>query len=186
MQEDELLKKIDSNDPKAFEIVMNTYNRLLWVIVGGILGHVGTQEDIEECISDVYITLWEKPKAYNPEKGTLKTFLVIIAKNKALDKYRRISKVKFAQLNDAIRSSDDDLMGYIVNKEMCQQLYDAIQILKEPDKEIMVRRYFFEEKPSYIADKISLPVKEVENRLYQSKVKLKKHLMNMEVTGYGL
>lgn len=184
--EEELLKQIYANDPTAFDIIISKYHRFLWTIVGGILCNTGTTEDIEECIADVYVLLWENPKKYNPHKGTLKTFLAIIAKNKALDKYRQISKIKLVELDEAIHSGDDDLLEYIINKEMCQKLYEAISLLKEPDKEIMIRRYFFDEKPSYIADKISLPIKEVENRLYQGKSKLKKHLNGMEVIGYGL
>ncbi len=183
--EKNLLKQLYANDPTAFDIIINTYHKFLWVIVGGILCNTGTAEDIEECIADVYVCLWKNPKKYNPQKGTLKTFLAIIAKNKALDRYRQLSKIKLTELDEAVHS-DDDLMEYIINKEMCQKLYEAINLLKEPDKEIMVRRYFFDEKPSYISDKISLPIKEVENRLYQGKAKLKKSLNKMEVVEYGL
>jgi len=80
------------------------------------------------------------------------------------------------ELDEAIKSTDDDLLDYILNKEMCQALFAAIQSLTEPNREILMRRYFFEERPSYIAKVISLPVKEVENRLYQSKQKLRKQL----------
>jgi RNA polymerase sigma-70 factor, ECF subfamily len=183
--EKKLLQQLYVNDPIAFDVVMDTYNKFLWAIVGGILCNIGTTQDIEECIADVYVRLWENPRKYNPEKGTLKTFLAIIAKNKALDKYRQLSKIKLTELDEALHSGDDDLMEYIINKEMCNKLYEAINLLKEPDKEIMVRRYFFDERPSYIADKISLPIKEVENRLYQGKLRLKKNLISMEAMGYG-
>jgi RNA polymerase sigma-70 factor (ECF subfamily) len=69
-----------------------------------------------------------------------------------------------------------------MQKEMYKELYAAIDSLTEPNKEIIMRRYFFEEKPARIAKTISLPVKEVENRLYQSKQKLRKELV---CGGYG-
>jgi len=50
----------------------------------------------------------------------------------------------------------------------------------------MVRRYLFDEKPSYIADKFSIPIKEVENRIYQSKLRLKKYFSSQEAVDDGI
>jgi len=156
--------------------MIDTYSKLLWVVVGGILSNIGTTQDIEECISDVYVRVWKNPGAFNPQKGSLKTFLAVIARGKALDTYRTLSKTRMIELDEAIQSTDDDLLGYIIDKEMCQELYAAIKSLTEPNKEIVMRRYFFEEKPASIAKNIAMPVKEVENRLYQTKIKLRKLL----------
>ena len=148
MNEEKLTEILHSGDREAFIQFMETYNKLLWVIVGGVLNGVGTSEDIEECISDVYVNLWKNPKAYNPRKGTLKTFIAVVAKRKALDRYRQFSRVKIVELDDAVHSNDDDLLEYIAQRDMYNELYEAIRSLKEPDKEILIRRYFFDEKPS--------------------------------------
>jgi RNA polymerase sigma-70 factor (ECF subfamily) len=185
LEEGKLIEMLHSGDSEAFYHVVETYNKLLWVIVGGVLNDVGTSEDIEECISDVYVSLWRKPKAYDPRKGSLKTFLAIVAKRKALDRYRQLTKMKIVELDDAIRSSDDDLLEFIAKRDMYCELYEAIRLLKEPDQEILIRRYFLDEKPSGIAAKSSLPVKEVENRLYQSKLKLREILLTKGVVDNG-
>ena len=185
MSDDKLAEILRSGDREAFSRIMEAYNKLLWVIVGGVLNGVGTSEDIEECISDVYVSLWRNPKSYNPSKGTLKTFIAVVAKRKALDRYRQLTRVKIVELDDAIHSSDDDLLEYISQRELYTELYEAIRSLKEPDKEILIRRYFFDEQPSGIADKTSLPVKEVKNRLYQSKLKLREILQAKEATYNG-
>lgn len=176
MNDEMIMQKLQRKEQEVLSHIIDTYSKLLWVIVGGILGKVGTTQDIEECISDIYLQVWNNPAAFNPEKGNLKTFIAVIAKNKALDLYRKLSKIMIAELDEAINGADDDLLGYIVNKESCDELYAAIKTLTEPNKEIVVRRYFFDEKPSKIAESISLTVKDVENRLYQSKLKLRKKL----------
>ena len=185
MDEDKLAEILNSNDRESFLPIMEAYNKLLWVIAGGVLNGVGTKEDIEECISDVYVSLWRNPKVYDPRKGSLKAFLAVAAKRKALDRYRQLTKNKIVELDEAISSSDDDLVEYIIKQDMYYELYEAIRSLKEPDKEILIRRYFFDEKPSGIAKKTALPVKEVENRLYQSKLRLRKTLQTKEATDYG-
>ena len=119
MNDESLYKGLYAKAPQAFDTVMNTYNKLLWAIAGSILNGVGTNEDIEECIADTYFKLWENPRTFNPQKGTLKTFLAVIVKNKALDRYRKLSKQKLVDLDEAIsaRSNDDDLLEYIIKKE---------------------------------------------------------------------
>jgi len=176
VQDEVLIKKISNGDQDAYHYMVETYSKLLWVVVGGILGNAGTSQDIEECISDTYVHVWKNPKAFNSQRGSFKTFLAVIAKSKALDAYRKLSKSKIIELNEAISASDDDLLDCIVEKEMHGKLYSAIKSLTEPNKEIVIRRFFFEEKPLRIAEKIAIPVKEVENRLYQSKLKLRKIL----------
>jgi RNA polymerase sigma-70 factor (ECF subfamily) len=183
VQDDVLIQKIIDGDVnnEAFNYIIDAYNKLLWVVAGGILSSIGTTQDIEECISDVYIELWRNPKKFIRQKGTLKNYLAVIAKNKALDRYRVLSKNKIVEMDEAIKASDDDLLDYIIDKEMYAALYEAINSLAEPNKEILIRRYFFEEKPAYIAEKTAIPVKEVENRLYQSKLKLRNILTGKEI-----
>ncbi|MCL2353305.1 MAG: sigma-70 family RNA polymerase sigma factor [Defluviitaleaceae bacterium] len=176
MTDEELLKKLIKGEDDTLSHIIDDYSKLLWMVVSSILNNSATREDIEECISDVFVQLWKNPKAFDPTKGSLKNFLVVIAKSKALDAYRKLSKVKIVELDCAIKSKDEDLLDYIINKETSQALFAAIKSLAEPNREIVLRRYFFEEKPAYIAQATSLPVKEVENRLYQSKLKLRKFL----------
>ena len=181
MRDNELIQKIINGEQEAFGYMIDTYSKLLWVVVGGILNNIGTVQDIEECISDVFVEVWRKPKAFNKQKGTLKNFLAVMAKSKALDRYRVLSQKKIVEINEAIKSSDDDLLDYVIDKEMYGALYEAIDSLAEPNKEIIIRRYFFEEKPAYIAERTDIPVKEVENRLYQSKLKLRTILSEKEI-----
>jgi len=180
-----LAELLRTGDKEEFFRIIEAYNKLLWVIVGGVLSNVGTSEDIEECISDVYVSLWRKPKAYDPRKGSFKTYIAIAAKRKALDRYRQLTRVKIVELDEAVRSSDDDLLDYIAERDMYNELYEAIRSLKEPDKEILIRRYFFDEKPSRIAEKTSIPIKEINNRLYQSKLKLRDIMQAKEVMDNG-
>ena len=176
MSDEVLMQKLINRDHDALFYIADTYSKLLWVIVGGILGSIGTAQDIEECISDVYVYIWKNPATFNHQKSSVKTFLAVIARSKALDFYRKLSKTKIVELDEAIKATDGDLLDLIVNKENCRELYTAIASLSEPNKEIVIRRYFFEEKPARIAEITSLPVKEVENRLYQSKRKLREKL----------
>jgi RNA polymerase sigma-70 factor (ECF subfamily) len=159
---------------------MESYNRLLWAIVGGILKDVGTIQDMEECVCDVYLDLWKNPRAFDPEKGSLKTYLAVMAKSRALDKHRRLSKRETAELDENLPSREGDVADALIARELLAELNNAVAGLPEPDREIISRRYFMDEKPAVIAVKTGIAVTDVKNRLYQTKLKLRKILSDKE------
>ena len=183
MTDKEIAKRLQKGDTTVFHHLMDSYNKLLWLVAGNILEKVGTAEDIEDCISDVYLKLMENPKAYNHKLGSIKSFLVRAGKNRAIDRYRQLVKSNVIDLSEAMltQSQDEDVLTSIIHTEGKTALLDAINLLGEPSKEILIRRYFFDEKPKEIAAKMQLGVKEVENKLYQSKLKLKKQIEHAEV-----
>ena len=148
MTDEEIAKRLRQKDMDIFHYIMENYNKLLWVVVGNILEKVGSSEDIEDCISDVYIKLLENPKIYDHRKGSLKSFLVRIGKNLAIDRYRKITKgKKIAKDNMMAFQEDyrqhDDLLQLILTQENRIKILEALDTLKEPDKEIIIRRYYY-------------------------------------------
>ena len=186
MTDKEISKKILKRDMGVFDYLMDTYNKLLWLVVGNILEKAGTAEDIEDCISDVYLKLIEDPKCYDYKKGSIKSFLVRTGKNKAIDRYRQLAKSNIIELSTEMfsQNKEDDVLESVIYTADKNALLEAINLLKEPGKEILIRRYFFDEKPKEISSKMQLSVKEVENKLYQSKVKIRKHF-ECEEACYG-
>ncbi|RAY97442.1 hypothetical protein DK853_54735, partial [Klebsiella oxytoca] len=67
-------------DETVINEVINKYSKLLWSVSGAILSSIGSAQDIEECVADTFIYLWDHPDKYNPERGKLKTWLSIIAR----------------------------------------------------------------------------------------------------------
>ena len=107
MKDKEIAKRLRQRDEDIFDYIMDNYNKLLWVVIGNILEKVASSEDIEDCISDVYIKLLENPKIYNYKKGSLKSFLVRVGKNLAIDKYRKLSRGNVNMFHEYSSMYDD-------------------------------------------------------------------------------
>lgn len=180
MTDEEIAKKLRQKDKDIFNYIMEHYNKLLWVVVGNILEKAGSSEDIEDCISDVYIKLLENPKLYNPKKGSLKSFLAKVGKNLAIDRYRKLTKNNLTSLYENFIFHNDDLLKNILKKENIKKILEILDSMKEPDKEIIIRRYFYNEKVKVISEKMCLQSKEIENKLYQGKLKLRTALNREE------
>lgn len=181
MTDEEISKRLQQKDLDIFDYIMGHYNKLLWVVVGNILEKAGSSEDIEDCISDVYIKLLENPKIYDHKKGSLKSFLVRIGKNLAIDKYRKLTRGNVGTIHEySVADNDEDPQQSILTKERKEEILELLDNLKEPDKEIIIRRYFYNEQVRVISEKMNMPSKKIENILYQGKLKLKTILINKE------
>lgn len=177
MRDAQIVRAIQNGSESAMNQTMNKYAKLLWHIVATILSGAGSAEDIEECVADVFVYLWKHPENFNEQRGGLKTWLSTIAKSKAIDKYRQLVHQKnIISLEDEILISELTPMDEILTAEMQHTLAVAVNTLEEPDREIIVRRYYYGQKPKEIGFILDISVKQVENRLYRSKQKLRERL----------
>ena len=59
---------------------------------------------------------------------------------------------------------------------MQRELIAAIHALGEPDREIILRRFYYRQKPKEISLALDLPIRQVENRIFRAKQKLRAQL----------
>ena len=159
-----------------FEKIVNKYSKLLWSVAVGVLEGIGNEQDAEECVADVFIDLWFDPKAFDSSRGSLRTWLCIKCRSKAIDRFRKIMAHITDELSAEIVS---DMIGpddRVIGKEDMSRLRNAVMGLEEPSKEIMLRRFFVGQKPAEISAAMDMPVRKVENVIYRSKEKLRNDL----------
>ena len=142
-------------------------------MAGAVLRNIGSEQDAEECVADAFITLWEHPEKFDPRRGRLKTWLALVTRSRALDRCREIARRSTVSLEEAVQTDQMGLVDGIVRQETVRVLLAAIDALGEPDREILVRRYYYDQKPREIALALDLTVKQVGNHLYRTKRKLR-------------
>ena len=172
MQEKNIIDAIKAGDEQAMQKIICRYSRLLWSIVGAVLSQVGTTEDMEECVADVFIDLWEHPQKYDESRGGLKAWLSVIARNKAIDRYRQKTKIQTIPLEETVLAQ----MGVEPEMENREGLQEALAELTEEEREILLRRYVYQQKTKEMAVALGLSVKQIENRLYRIKAKMRKQM----------
>lgn len=165
---------IKNQNERTINEVITKYSKLLWPIVSAVLKNVGTEQDVEECVADVFIDLWVNPDKYDAERGTLKSWLCMVARCKAIDRYRALSKHSTVPLESAMMVGRMGMQDALLQEETKRELAAAVNALADIEKDILIRRYYYEQKPREIAKALDLPLKQVENHLYRSKQKLRK------------
>ena len=175
MTDMKIVSAIREGDERVFDSVITKYSKLLWYIAGKVLPSAAV-EDIEECVADVFIYLWQNPDKYDPQRGSLKSWLSIIAKSRALNKLKEISKHYSVSLDESVLIESVDVEGLILDNIDKELLIAAVKCLQDIDREVFIRKYCQEEKVTDIAEALGITVKSVENRLYRTRIRLKEVL----------
>ena len=176
MREDTIVAAIGKRDEDTMNDVINKYSRLLWPIVSAVLKNVGSEQDAEEVIADTFIFLWEHPGKFDPSRGTLKSWLCMVARSRALDRYRELIRRQTLPLEEAVLAEGFGMQEQLMQADTRRELLAAVNALGEPGREILIRRYYYEQKPREIALALNMTVKQVDNSLYRSKRNLRQAL----------
>jgi RNA polymerase sigma-70 factor (ECF subfamily) len=164
----------------GLKMLIQKYRGLVGAIISRIL--TGRDEDIEECISDTFISVWKHRKYLDPTYDTLKGFIACIAKRKAIDRYHKLSKEKTIPIGNEEFTADIDLSIQLERKCDNEIVQALICAMKMPDREIFIRRHYYMQPIREIASAMSMSKKQIKNRLYQSRIKLKDMLIKRGVS----
>ena len=160
-------------DERALDAAISTYSRLLWSIARAVLRNVGTTEDMEECVEDAFIQLWKSSAALDQSGGSLKSWLCIAVKCRAIDRYRKIVQKSEIALDEQLARCGSGIVDQTLDAVLQRELIAAIHALGEPDREIILRRFYYRQKPKDISLALDLPIRQVENRIFRAKQKLR-------------
>ena len=178
MNDTQIIDGVKCGSETAINYAINKYSKLMWHIAATVLKNVASAEDVEECVADVFIYLWQNPDKLDKQRGDLKPWLSMIAKSKAIDKYRQLSRANEVSLNEEVFIENIGVIDDILSVELRRELIAAINALGEPDCEIVLRRYYYQQKPRDIGFALDMPVKQIENRLYRAKLRLRNMLLS--------
>ena len=173
LNDKKIISEIINRDEQMLAFVIRKYSKILWKIAASILINAASVQDVEECIADVFIYLWQYPEKYDSDRATLSSWLSVIVRSKAIDRYRQIIKKRELPMEEIVAES----LAYAEITEIDaekEKLLSCIGELDGKEKELIIRRYYYDQKPAEIAVVLDIPKKQVENKLYYVKQKLKK------------
>lgn len=168
-------QRLKKCDDEAFDYLITAYSKLLWAV--GTRSGVHNNMDLEEIISDVFLRFWQHPEKFNPEKGSLKTYLCMMTKSMTRNKWQKVQKFKQEPLTKINEDAQQLISDELDEKEAWQELYNLILTFDEPTRQLLFWRIFCDLSPLEISERTKLTSKEIDNYLYRGRKKLR-HLVN--------
>lgn len=179
VNQEELLICLKEDASKGIELAIRQYGSAVKTICQSILTGYSIQ-DVEEAVSDSFVGLWKaRGKIVLQDGEGLKEYLYGIARKTALNKRRALAKEHPVQdLEEAGEIvSTENVEEKVICKSEYEVLYQLIDSMKSPDREVFIYRYFYQKSVKEIAEILQIKAKSVENTLTRGRSRLKKQLL---------
>lgn len=177
------VKRLQKGKEDALEWTYDNYVPLVKSVVCQVLNRFDDNGLIDECINDVFVSVWNNSKKFKGDENNFKNWICSIAKFKAIDYYRSLVK-KCEQTLDLIDLAEKNtLEDEILITENKNEVINLLNELEETDKKIFIMKYFLGLKADDIGQKLNLTKSSIDSRLYRNKKKLKEKAikLNLEV-----
>lgn len=167
-----LIRSIASGDRTAFaELYARTSAKLLAVATR----IVKDRERAEDVLQEVFIRVWENAGSYSPEMGRPMTWLITIARNRAIDVVRSRREASMPQDDKGRDLSESLPEGLDREAEMVRNeaLRRCLGLLDEQQRRCLLDAYYQGLSREELAARYGRPVNTVKTWLHRSSAALR-------------
>jgi RNA polymerase sigma-70 factor (ECF subfamily) len=133
-----------------------------------------------DVTQDVFLHLWSHPEKFDPARGSLRTYLLVMARNKAVDSIRTESARSARELGIAEptgqRAADADADEALLRNDLAARVDAALEQLPFTQREAIVLAYFGGISYHQVARLLGLPEGTVKGRIRMGLQKLRRAL----------
>ena len=169
-----LLARLDTEPDKAMEALVEQYTALVCHVASKYLAD---PEDVKECVNDVFTEVYLHRAEYNPEKGSLASWIGTIARNRAISRYRKQRKDQ--PLPEDGNESEQSGPDTTAELEQAMDVEQAISQLSGTDQQIIRMKYYGGMSIAEIAETLHIPYETVKKRHTRSIKQLRKLLLTI-------
>lgn len=157
----------DSEFQKVFNDHKDAVYRFAWRMCGS-----GTVA--EDITQDVFVSLLRQPQRFDPGRGSMRAFLLGIARNIALKRWRDESR--WEELADTEFAVMDTAVERIEAREIGEIVGDAVRSLPLLQREVLILAEYEEMSLEEIAAAVESQTGTVKSRLHRARENLKRIL----------
>ena len=171
ISESQLVELLQETEEKGMDYLYNRYSSALY---GIILRIIGEEEISREVLQDVFLRIIDRIEAYDPKKGRLFTWMLVIARNLAIDKTRSKEMSQARQsdiIGDNVYKLDSQTTEMKINDIGVRELLNEL----DPDQYQVVEWVYFKGfSQAETAKELNLPLGTVKTRIRASLKLLRK------------
>jgi len=184
MTDEKIIELYRKRDEQAIRESYTKYGRYCFAIANNILHD---REDSEECVNDTWLKAWHSIPPKHPAR--LRLFFAKITRNLSINRYKAKTADKrgsgevsliLDELSECL-SDPDSIESEYMAKELAGAVNRFVHTLPERECNIFIRRYFYTEPITVIADRYGLTGHHITVMLSRTRGKLKQHLIKEDL-----
>lgn len=125
---------------------------------------LGNPDDASDCVADAIARLWRSPKAYSPQRGSLRSFLVVCVRNEAISRRRRQARRTRMEQRVASTATDRETPD-VADPIERDRVRRALLALSPEQRTAIALAYYQGKTHSEIAAELNEPLGTIKSRI---------------------
>lgn len=164
-----LVSGVVERDEAALEAIYRAYGGAVKSIARRVLHDEVLAEDV---VQDVFVTLWRSPGRFDPDRGSLRTYLLTMAHRRAVDIVRSEVARSAREEKSPLPEPDADLEGEVWKRSQSEIVREAVAQLRDEEREAISLAYFSGLTYIEVAQRLQEPEGTVKSRIRSGMRKL--------------
>ncbi|MGD8426054.1 MAG: sigma-70 family RNA polymerase sigma factor [Balneolaceae bacterium] len=170
-----LMRRIKQRDADALEELYDIYKKLLFSLVIAI---VKKREETEDVLQEIFVKIWNKADSFDEDRGNVYSWIVTLARNKAIDRIRskgyktQKQSVSIHEPLFSLKTDTYDPMKTTIFSDRAELVKKALDEIPEKQSEVIKIAYYRGMTQSEISDYLNIPLGTVKTRTRQGMIKL--------------
>ena len=175
--EENTIEKYIKNNILDIEQLIKDYKTYIYTIAKNNSKGFLKNEDIEEIVSDTFLTIWHNKNKIEKNK-MLKNYISAVTKNLVLKKFREKQSSNLnISLNDENLSSEYNDIEYVYENSLIEKtINEELKNFTKLEYQIFTKYYYFSKSIKEIASEMNISESLVKVKLHRVRKKLKERL----------
>ena len=154
----ELVERLRKRDPQALGELYDRYGRLTYSLIYRIVRDTGIAEDL---VQETFLRVWNRAQAFDAARGALGSWLLAVARNRAIDYTRSTA----GRMRNALELEETehpsafvDLEKEVLNSDKTRRVRQAIEKLNANQRSVIELAYFEGLSQTEMAERMGQPL----------------------------
>ena len=177
LADEELMRLVQAGDPRAFELVYDRHGGAAFSLAYRMVGNRAAAEDVAQ---EAFVSIWRSRLRYEPARGSVRTWVLGIVHNRAIDGFRRnkVHESRRAGMEgiEERHEAPDRTDVEVARRDEAEHVRAALGELPDEQVKVLELAYFGGFSHSEIADMLGMPMGTVKGRMRLGLEKMRRQL----------
>jgi RNA polymerase sigma-70 factor (ECF subfamily) len=174
LADEDLMQLVRAGEARALEVIFDRHCGPAFSLAYRMCGRRAMAEDI---VQEAFVSVWRSGGRYQRSRGSVRTWLLSVVHNRAIDAFRREAVSERAMVRDDAAgervASSERTEEEVARREDAREVRGALEELPHDQRQVIELAYFGGFTHAQIAEMLSLPPGTVKGRMRLGLAKLR-------------
>lgn len=177
-----LVERLRARDQAALDTLYERYSGVVHAVA---LRIIGQPADAEDVVVDSFWQVWQQAASYDASRGQLRTWIVTIARSRALDRLRVLRRSPLAEAEEVnvagrevVGGDDPEQAAWLSQRSAIVRA--AMAGLPREQRQALELAYYHGLSQSEVAERLGEPLGTIKTRIRLGMMKLREQLQSLQ------